>query len=176
MYSLVYVHFPQRLICTHLQRYFPQGYFLIFSATHYVSDFYSSGIICFILSLMFILKFHAAEDSLIEHYFNTLVGGRSNNHLRVIYLALYSAGSWYQIYSKASQHWISLSSHGLPYTTSPWEALQKFLEGKYQLLTSSIGRVFQWARQALDLILACGGDISIKFPYIQSLKQFSVHC
>ena len=52
-----------------------------------------------------------------------LLVGDLNNPLRVIYLGLYSAGSFYQIYSKASLHYIALFSHGLPYTASSWTAV-----------------------------------------------------
>ena len=51
-----------------------------------------------------------------------LLVGDLYNPLGVISLGLYSTGSLHQMYSKASQHWIALFSHGLPYTLSPWKA------------------------------------------------------
>ena len=88
----------------YLERNFPQGIFITFDATDYISDFHSSYMMWCIISLMLLVEVFMLLKILV---------GDLNNLLKVIYLSLYSAGSLYETCFKASQHWIALFSQWL---------------------------------------------------------------
>ena len=124
VFPSLHVYLPLRMICTHLERSFPQGFYVKFSATLYISDFYSSCIMWDIISLLLLVEFlMLLKDFSLSIISVHMSVGSLYNPLRVISLGLYSTASLYRIYSKASQHLIALFSHGLPYRASSWTAV-----------------------------------------------------
>ena len=126
VFPSLHVYLPLRLICTHLERSFPQGFYITFAATLSISDLYSSCIVWDIISLLLLVEvLMLLKDLSLSIIPVQMLVGDLYSPLRVISLGLYSVGSLYQTCSKESWNWISLFSHFLPYTASSWVVVAK---------------------------------------------------